>query len=76
MLKFKTRNLPHQSLTIQYKQKYIKEIMSIKFLGIRTGSCLTWKNHIDHVICILRAACYAVRILYHIMNTQSGYCTL
>jgi hypothetical protein len=31
MLKFKTNNVPHQPLTIGYKQKYIKEITGIKF---------------------------------------------
>jgi hypothetical protein len=60
MLKSKTCNLPHQPLTIAYKQKYIKAITNIKFLGIKIDICLTWKNHIDQVIPKLTAACYAV----------------
>jgi hypothetical protein len=64
MLKFKTSNLPHQPLTVGYKQKYIKEITNIKFLGIKIDSSLTWKNHIDQMIPKLSAACYALRMIY------------
>jgi hypothetical protein len=68
MLKFKTSNVPHRPLTIRYKQKYIKKIKSIKFLGIRIDSSLTWKNHIDRVIPKLSIVCYAVGTMYLIMN--------
>jgi hypothetical protein len=71
MIKFKTSNLPHQPLTIGYEQKYVKEITGIKVLGIRIDSCLTWKNHVQQVISKLSAACYAVRMMYHIMNTDT-----
>jgi hypothetical protein len=40
-IKFKTSNVPHQPLTIGYKQKYVKEITGITFLGIRIDSCVT-----------------------------------
>jgi hypothetical protein len=70
-LKFKTSNVPHQQLTIRYKQKYIKEITSIQFLGIRIDSYITWKTHINQVIPKLSAACYAVRKMYHIMNIDA-----
>jgi hypothetical protein len=46
-LKFKTSNVPHQSLTTEYKQKYVKEITGMKFLGVRIDSCLTWKNYVE-----------------------------
>jgi hypothetical protein len=71
MIKFKTSNIPHQPLTIWYKQKYVKEITGIKFLCIRIDRCLTWKNHIEQVIPKLSAACYAVRMVHHIMNTDA-----
>jgi hypothetical protein len=58
-------------LTIGYKQKYVKEITGIQFLGIRIDSCLTWKNHVEQVIPQLSAACYAVMMVYHIMNTDA-----
>jgi hypothetical protein len=41
ILKFKMSNVPHQPLTIGYKQKYVKEITGMKFLGIRIDSCLS-----------------------------------
>jgi hypothetical protein len=69
-VKIKTSNL-HQPLTIGYKQKHIKEITNIKFLSIKIDSCLTWKNHIDQVMPKLSAACYAVRMMYHIMNIDA-----
>jgi hypothetical protein len=71
MLKFKTSNVPHQPLTTGYKQKYVKELTGIKFLGVRIDSCLTWKNQIEQVIPKLSAACYAVRMMYHIMNIDA-----
>jgi hypothetical protein len=71
MIKFKTGNVPHQPLTMGYEQKYVKEVTAIKFLGIRIDSCLTWKNHVEQVIPKSSAACYAVRMMYHIMNIDA-----
>jgi hypothetical protein len=61
IIKVETKNMPHCALTIGYKDKYIEEIVSIKFLGIHLDNHLNWKNHIDQIIPKLSAACYAVR---------------
>jgi hypothetical protein len=58
-------------LTIGYKQKYVKEITGMKFLGIRIDSCLSWRNHIEQVIPKSSAASYAVRVMDHTMNIDA-----
>jgi hypothetical protein len=51
--------------------EYIKEITSLKFLGTRIDSCLTWKNHIDQVIPKFSAVCYGVTMMYNIFNIDA-----
>jgi hypothetical protein len=61
VMKFVTKNLPHCALTIGYKDKYIEEVVSTKFLGIHLDNHLNSNNHIDQIIPKLSAACYVVR---------------
>jgi hypothetical protein len=61
IMKVVTKNMPHCALTIGYKDKYVEEVVSTKFLGIRLDNHLNWNNHIDQIIHKLSAACYAVR---------------
>jgi hypothetical protein len=56
---------------IGYKEKYTKEIMNTKFLGLPTDNHIIWKNHNDLLIPTLIEACYAVRSMDHIRNTNS-----
>jgi hypothetical protein len=58
-------------LTIGYKDKYIEEVVSTKFLGIHLDNHLNWNNHIDQIIRKLSAACYAVRQMYHFVNQNT-----
>ena len=50
ILKFVTNNLPCCALTIGHKDKYIEEVVHLKFLGIQIDNHLNWKNHIDQII--------------------------
>jgi hypothetical protein len=68
IMKFVTKNLPHCALTIGYKNKYIEEVVSTKFLGIHLHNHLNWKDHIDQIIPRLSAAYYVVRQIYHFVN--------
>ena len=61
VMTFVTKNLPHCALTIGHKDKYIKEVINTKFLGIHLDDHLHWNNHIDQIIPKLSAACYTVR---------------
>jgi hypothetical protein len=71
IMKFVTKNMPHCPLTIAYKDKYIGEVVSTKFLGIHLDNHLNWKDHTDQIIPKLSAACYAVRQMYHFINQNT-----
>jgi hypothetical protein len=60
-MKVVTKNMPHCALTIGYKDKYIEEVVSTKFLGVHLDNHLNWKDHTGRIIPKLSAACYAVR---------------
>jgi glycine cleavage system regulatory protein len=57
------------SLNIGYNDKYIKESVHTKFLGLQIDIRLNWKCHIDQLVSKLSAACHAVRSTLHISNT-------
>jgi hypothetical protein len=71
VIKFLTNNLPQCPLSIGYNDKYIEESVHTKFLGLQIDNHLNWKNHIDQLIPQLSGACYAVRSLFHISNTDT-----
>jgi hypothetical protein len=68
IMKFITKNSP---LRIDYRGKYIEETINTKFLGLQVDNHLTWKNHIDQMVPKLNAACYVVRSMYHISNSNT-----
>jgi hypothetical protein len=71
ILKFVTNNLPYCALTIGHKDKYIEEAVRLKFLGLQIDNHLNWKNHIDQIIPKLSAACYMVKQMYYICNSDT-----
>jgi hypothetical protein len=71
IIKFTTINLPQCPLSIGYNDKYIEESVHTKFLGLHIDNHLNWKNHIDQLIPKLSGACYAVRLLLLISNTDT-----
>jgi hypothetical protein len=71
IIKFLTHNSPQCPLNIGYNDKYIEESLHTKFLGLQIDNYLNWKNHIDQLIPKLSGACYAVRSLFHISNTDT-----
>jgi hypothetical protein len=70
IIKYVTNNLPYCALTICHKDKYTKEAVNLKLLGIHIENHLNWKNHIDQIIPKLSAGCYIVRQMYHICNNN------
>ena len=71
IMKFVTIHQSYCALTISHKDKYIEEVVNLKFLGIQTDSLLNWKNHIDQIIPKLSVACYMVRQMYHICSNDT-----
>jgi hypothetical protein len=69
--KFMTNNSPQCPLSIGYNDKCIEESVDTKFLGLQIDNHLKWKNHIDQLVPKLSGACYAVRSVLHISNTDA-----
>jgi len=68
IMRFVTINQSYCALTISHKDKWIDEVVNLKFHGIQIDSLLNWKNHIEQIIPKLSVACYMVRQMYHICN--------
>jgi hypothetical protein len=64
-------NSPQYPLSIGYNDKYTEESVNTKFLGLQIDNHLNWKNHIDNLAPKLSGACYAVRSMSHISNTDT-----
>jgi hypothetical protein len=71
VIKSITNNLPQYSLSIGYNEKYMEESLNSKFLGLQIDNHLIWKNHIGQMIPKLSRACYAVRSIFHVSNTDT-----
>jgi hypothetical protein len=56
---------------IGYDEKYVEESVNTKFLDLQIGNLKNWKNHIDQMVPKLSRACYAVRSIFHISNTDT-----
>jgi hypothetical protein len=50
---------------------HTEEAVNTKFLGLQIGNHLNWKNRIDLLVPKLSGACYAVRSMLHISNTDA-----
>ena len=73
IMKLVTMNSSHFTLYIGYKEKYIKETMNTKFLGLQIDNHINWKNHITELVSKLSGACYAIRLMVHMINWRV-YC--
>jgi hypothetical protein len=59
------------ALSIGYNGNYIQESVNTKFLGLQIDNHLNWTNRINKLIPKLRGACYAVRSMLHVSNTDT-----
>jgi hypothetical protein len=50
IIKFITKNSSHSTLRTAYKEKYVKEKVNTKFLGLQTDNHINWKNHTEEMI--------------------------
>jgi hypothetical protein len=48
-------------LSIEYDDKLLSESNEVKFLGMTLDNTISWKKHIDSIICKLNKACYIIR---------------
>ena len=69
-MKFITKNSSHSTLHTGYTEKYIEKTENTKFLGLQIDNQINQKNHTEQMIPKLSAACYVVRSMVHIGNTN------
>jgi hypothetical protein len=67
---FIMKNSPQHTLSIGCKETYVEESVNTKFLGLQIDKHLNWKNHLSQLVHKLSGACYAVRSMLHISNTD------
>lgn len=61
-----------QNESYRFKEKLIKEVISIKFLDLEIDKHMNWRNHIVHTCMLpkLSSACYAIRCRYNFTNIE------
>jgi hypothetical protein len=68
---FVTNNSPQYALNIGYVEKHTEESRNTKSLTLHTDNHLNRENHADHMIPKSSRACYAVRSMFPISNTDT-----
>jgi hypothetical protein len=71
LIKFITKNSPQYPLNIGYNDEHIEEGVNTTFLGLQIHDHLNWTTHINQLVPKLSGACYAVRYILHISNTDT-----
>ena len=71
IMKYITKNCSHSASHFGYKEKYIEETVSTKFLCLQIGNHINWKNYFEQMIPKLRGACYAIRSVVHVSNINT-----
>ena len=69
-MKFITKNSSHSICYIGYKEKYIEETNSTKFITSEIDNHIKWKSHIKQGIFKLSGVGYAVRSVVHVGNVH------
>jgi hypothetical protein len=75
-IQFRTTNSQIIQLYISYNNRYITNDTNTRFLGIIIDSPLSWKHHIDGLMCKLGRVSYAIRSLRLCVPGISCYFTL
>jgi hypothetical protein len=71
VIKFSLSHLQEDLFQVPYRDKEIKEVSNIKFLGLETDEHLSWNTHIEQIIPRLSSACYAIRSMFHFSNMDT-----
>jgi hypothetical protein len=70
IVKFTPTNIVCNPLTIKYVDKVLTEVTNFKFLGLYIDNNLNWRWHIQRILPKLSAACYTIKKLSHVLNTD------
>ena len=71
LLHFRNNNDIDNTLTINYMNKTITNVPSVKFLGLLVDDTLSWDKHINQIASKLSSACYAVRALTPLLSINA-----
>ena len=55
-------------IKISCDNKLVPKTKIVKFLGLYVDSSVSWKTHIEQMMCKLNRACYAIRYVKHFMS--------
>ena len=69
-LQFNVKSNNVNDLRVLPEDKQIGEVQTIKFLGLKIDSILSWRQHIDSIIPKLNKACFAIRLVKPFMSLE------
>jgi hypothetical protein len=70
-LEFRTKNYYNVNTQINYDEKSITTASEIKFLGLNIDNTLSWKHHIEQVICKISTVCCVLRNIKHTVSLDT-----
>jgi tRNA A58 N-methylase Trm61 len=71
IIQFTPIDSAYAHLKTEYKDTTIEDAAGTKFLGMYIGKYIKWECHIDQILLQLRAACFVIRKLFHILNADT-----
>ena len=71
LLQFRTNNKFENTLELNYINKTILNVHSVKFLGLLVNDTLSWIQHINQVASKLSSACYAIWTLTPLLSKNA-----
>ena len=70
-LQFRTNYKIENALEITYMNETIRNVPSVKFLGLLVDDTLSWDQHINQIASKLSSACYAVWTLTPLLSKNA-----
>jgi len=70
-MKFITKDSSQSTLHFGYKETYIEETLSTKFLGLQTDNHINLKKHFEQIIPQFSRVCYVIMSVVHTSNINT-----
>jgi hypothetical protein len=78
IVRFTPIQFSHFSVNWAYADQAVTDLDTLKFLGLHLDNHLSWKSHIDFLLCRLGTACSLIRRLSHLLGIdaiKTAYCS-
>jgi hypothetical protein len=69
-LQFLAKKSHEIDIQVSYNNNKIDNIHNIKFLGLMVDTSLSWKTHIDQLVCKLNKSCYLIRSIKPFLSLE------